>query len=287
MLTTYPFVGLVTLSGGIRMRGFMRIVRFLWKDFEPCFKLLNPDRNEEILLPVLNHGINFKLGEKYCVGYFKNGSLRPCPRRAKIERGSQCELCKKLDEYLPCVKCDGSYCLLPSRRAVCKEEVYHVYLATFGNILKVGISRDKRLKQRLVEQGCDFGAKIATIKDGRIARRVEQKIRGILDIKDRVRGAEKTANFLSSPETGMKLIRDAVAKLKTTVISKYLVPPQFYDLRSYYNIVDVKPKFVELSPGARVRGCVVSAKGNLLVVKSESDYLGVNAKELVGYEVET
>jgi hypothetical protein len=98
-------------------------------------------------------------------------------------------------------------------------------------------------------------------------------------------GIEKTINFTSSPTIAIKNICDAINKLKTTGVSDYLVYPEIYDLRSYYNIINIKPTFIELSTAMKLKGRIVSVKGNLLVLKTKKDYVSINAKELVGYEI--
>jgi len=265
----------------------MRIVNFFWKRFEPYLQI----DFQSLLhnLPLFGQSFDFYLGEKFCIGYFKNGTRYPCPKNAKIRKGKQCDYCKSLDTSLPCARCTGEKCLLKERREICKNERFAIYLATFGDVLKVGISHEKRLKQRLVEQGCDFAAKIASVVDGMLARRIEQTIRKELGIVDRVKAHEKIEKIelaTTSVEEAIKLISSSFSKLKRSEIGEKLVEkPVIFDMRNYYNLIRAKPVFLELEPGIKLRGRVASVKGNLIVLKKRSDFLAIDANELVGYEI--
>ena len=270
---------------------FMIITEFRWRriekdNYEPEFVIKN--ENKEFILPLMYNEINFSLGDKFCVGYFKNGVKYPCPQNKKIESGYQCEICKELDEILPCTSCIG-YCRNISKRSECMNTNYYIYIAIFGNLLKVGISRDSRLKHRLIEQGADFGAKIAHIKDGRIARLYEQKIKRFLGIEDRVIGYKKFQNMFFDSSLHIKDIQIAIENLKKSSFKEiFLDNIEIYDLRKYYNLIsfkETKPKMIEIRNGLTISGKIISVKGNVFILQTKSEFFCVNANELIGREL--
>ncbi len=251
----------------------MRVISFKWKNFEPII-VFDDGRK----LPLFDQYLHFKLGKRYCIGYYKNGKRHPCPENNEVRHGYQCELCKRLDENLPCVQCVG-ICRNPKRRPKCMKETYYLYLAVFGSMLKVGISIEHRIRQRLVEQGADFGVRLFTITDGALARIEEQKIRKYLNIVDRVNGNEKHRHLNGNDDESINIIKKAIELLK----KKYNFSPTICDLRHYYRIKDIKTKFINLDEGTVIKGKVISVKGNLIVL--ENNNIGFNVHQLIGREI--
>lgn len=250
----------------------MQVIGFKWQNFEPKL-IFDNDKS----LPLFNQKLSFRIGKRFCVGYFKNGVRHPCPERREVTHGYQCEICRRLDDSLPCVQCVG-FCRNLKKRAECMRQTYYIYLATFGDILKVGISNEARLKQRLVEQGADFGVKLFKVVDGAVARREEQKIKRILGIVDRVRGDEKHKKLPSS-EIGIEKIKTALEILK----KYYSIKQEIFDLRKYYNLKPIKTQFITIEEGILIKGKVVSVKGNLILMENEN--ISFNAHELIGREL--
>ncbi|MEM7827932.1 MAG: DUF2797 domain-containing protein [Candidatus Aenigmatarchaeota archaeon] len=265
----------------------MLITNFRWKKVEKDIfdpELLIRDKEKIKTIPLLNMDIKFLIGNRFCVGYSKNGNMFPCPKNNMVVKGYQCETCKQMDENLPCMKCTG-ICKNLIKRKECMDTEYFIYLAVFGPLLKVGISRGSRLKHRLIEQGADFGVKIAQIRDGRLARVYEQKIKNCLDIVDRIKGNKKYENLNSDPSLSIRKIYQAINKLKSSEFSTILCFPEIYDLRAYYNLVDAIPEFMKIETGLKIIGRIVSVKGNLIVVKNVERHACFNAHELIGREI--
>jgi len=250
----------------------MQIIGFRWNSFEPEFIFDNGKT-----LPLFNQKLDFIVGKRFCIGYVKNGIRRPCPEHRETN-GYQCELCKKLDDTLPCVQCVG-ICRNWKKRNECMKQTFYIYLATFGDILKVGISNESRIKVRLIEQGADFGVKLFKIKDGALARREEQRIKRLLQIVDRVYGNEKHKRFFLNEEVGIKRIVEAIEILK----KYYDISPEIYDLRKYYNLKPIETKFIKIKEGVRITGRVVSVKGNLVIMENQN--ISFDAKQLIGREI--
>ena len=261
----------------------MQIISYRWEKFKPFITLKDGDTKEKISL--LGNEIFFEVDKKFCTGYSKNGKHFQC--NEIVDKEWKCKSCSLNDYFFMCIKCDGKDCKNEKRRDKCMKESYFIYISAFDSILKVGISQGYRLLQRLVEQGSDFGAKIAMVNDGKKVREIEQGICKILSITDRVRGIQKQDKFFGNPNVSMKLIFDAVKKLKESEYSKYMVPVEIFDLRSYYNtdIVKFKPDIMRIHDGSVVKGHVLAAKGNIIAIENDSGLFSINMHELVGRKI--
>ena len=129
---------------------------------------------------VLDRDVSIKLGERYCIGHFSDGRHVDCPKHEKITSGWHCDFCRRADDFFTCVQCSGE-CINDKQRKACRENTFFIYLAVFDSMLKVGISQEHRLYERLIEQGADFAAKIAYIKDGMVVRKIEQELKKSLN----------------------------------------------------------------------------------------------------------
>ena len=132
-----------------------------------------------------------------------------------------------------------------------------------------------------------MGAKIGSVRDGKLAREIEQKIRKELDIIDRVSGDEKQKMLFGNINTASINIFNAYNKLRNNGLSQYLVYPEIYNLQSIYRLenVPMQPTALTLQEGTKINGHVVAAKGNILVLKDAQNYFSVNASKLIGFEV--
>ena len=107
--------------------------------------------------------------EKYCVECGK-----------EIIHDSLCYECGMKDEWQACLKCDGSLCTQDDSetREHCSSAAYCVYLASFGSIVKAGVSLEERALKRWVEQGADYAVKIASGLNGKTGRVLETQLFG-------------------------------------------------------------------------------------------------------------
>jgi len=88
----------------------------------------------------------------------------------------------------PCALCDGSRCL--KGRADCL--VPHVlYLALFGRLPKIGVTKESRFERRIREQGAPFACVVSGFSDGLEARKAERAISASEGLKLAVRFEEK------------------------------------------------------------------------------------------------
>jgi hypothetical protein len=263
----------------------MQIMKYRWSDFEP-FLILNDD-GVFSAIRLFDRHISMTIGKRFCTGYSSGGTYFKCPNQTVLTTEYQCNECKMNDDFFYCIKCDGSNCINEKMRDGCKTNNYYIYLAAFGSILKVGMSFERRVLERLIEQGADFGAKICYLKDGRSARVLEQQIKGSLGIVDRLRGDDKHKIMFEDPNKAIFTINNAINKLKNNGMNQYMIKPEIYDLRGYYKLENVfaDPKNLAIEEGMKINGNIVAAKGNLMVINSDSKFYSINAHRLYGREV--
>lgn len=259
-----------------------QITKYKWDNWEPHLVVKSGKDAKKIKL----FGRHcFVLGEKTCVGFFKDRH-HECPGKRKIEYGQQCNECRLRDSFSLCMQCTGERCINEKRREECRNEKFFIYLAAFDSLLKVGISAEFRILERLVEQGADFGAKVGLIKDGLAVRSVEQQISKALNIVDRIRGAQKHKMLFCDPNKAMPNIFKAISSLNSG-FGKYLIRPEIYDMRHYYRLDNVllTPSEMPVSENTEISGEIVAAKGNIIVLKKGDEFFSINAHELIGREI--
>ncbi|MBI4019253.1 MAG: DUF2797 domain-containing protein [Candidatus Aenigmarchaeota archaeon] len=260
----------------------MQVIRYAWKDWKPVFVT-----SAGGTMRLFEEELRFVAGRKRCTGYSRNGKRIECPESAEAGE-SKCGNCMLRDNFFMCIKCTGNECLNPARREECRKEKYFIYLSAFDSLLKVGISQSYRLRERLVEQGADFAAKIAEVQDGKTVRLVEQGIASALGITDRVGGAEKQKRIFGDPNASVKQLLSAISQLQNSGFNEYLINPEIYDLREYYRLGNVlsSPTPIAVKEGTEISGKVTAAKGNILILENEGAFLSLNAHDIIGRTME-
>ncbi|HLC67696.1 MAG TPA: DUF2797 domain-containing protein [archaeon] len=267
----------------------MQFVKYRWETSglsgEPFLSVRKDNTVGKVRL--LDQDVSMKIFEKTCIGYTKKTRHHPCPQNRQVDDERMCRECMLNDDFFMCVKCDGSECINDPQRNSCAKSKYYVYLAAFSDVLKVGISQEHRVLERLIEQGADMGAKIALIQDGKLVREIEQKIRSELGIKDRLRGIEKQKLLFGNPNTSAINIFTAFAKLRKN-FGEYLIGPEIYNLQSIYRINSLSehPKPFSLDYGSSIEGRIVAAKGNILVMRNSEGLHSFDANKMIGFRTE-
>ncbi len=253
-----------------------QIVKYRWENWEPAFFLSDGSK-----MPLFGQRLSMTVGEKKCIGYVKNGKRFKCPHENKTVYENVCDGCKKMDDYYFCMCCSGE-CLNPRKRGQCLKGRYVVYMAAFDSLLKIGISVEHRLMERLVEQGADFGTNLMTITDGKAVRKIEQKIRSSLEITDRICGKTKSSVIFGDPNSSVHALNEKIKLLKVSFPD---IDSEIFDLRKFYRLENVTetPVFIE-PPGNSFEGEVVAAKGNIIIINNGSWQMA-NAHRFIGRDV--
>ncbi len=155
-------------------------VSYRWNGFVPSLKVYDDGKIEEIDLGLIDFNIS---QNKYCVGSFEDG-YSPCHGSRKVNKFMQCSRCAPSDIprleciYEPgdCTDCPGGFC---------KEE-HAVYVAFHSILPKIGMTVKKRLRERLIEQGADAFALLATEKNRKEARQAEKELSDSLKIPQKI-----------------------------------------------------------------------------------------------------
>lgn len=269
----------------------MQAIKYKWVfshgGAEPFLIVRNPEGLDRMQL--FGGEFSMTICGKKCVGYYRGGRHSECPQQRTIESGWCCNECRLNDDYFLCMQCNGSECINRKQRKECSENVYYIYLAAFSGVLKVGISLERRVLERLVEQGADLGALVALVKDGKEVRLVEQRIAKELSITDRIRGAQKHELIFGNPNLAAINIFNAIKKLRENGFGEYIIPPEIYDLRPYYRLENIfgTPEKISVSDGCVVDGSVVAAKGNIMILENKGSFYSLNSHDLIGREIES
>ncbi|TFG07111.1 DUF2797 domain-containing protein [Candidatus Thorarchaeota archaeon] len=263
------------------------------------------DEAERPVTRVLERGetITWTLvGPRRCIGYRDGkGRLQKCPERSFVKRGQKrCGPCSAMDLYDECVFCDGSICRAsPERRDHCRNTNYSVYAVVFGDgTLKVGVSVRNRLLTRWLEQGADFGAVLAEIQDGKIARRIEHRLSQDKNAAKAVRFGRKvdaltTTMDLAEAERRVQAIHDnavlsgiiGVSGSEQRDLGVESLDP-YYGLPKIESVPGIWPEGRVKLQGQQVLGEVIGMKGPLLVVETGRIVTAINLKKLVGYTLD-
>lgn len=125
------------------------------------------------------------LEERRCTGRWTDEGWTACPHEALADRFDQCPACHPLPDrdcvFNPrCHECLESFCQSPHK----------LYLAFYGELPKIGMTRSQRGDARLVEQGADAFAIIAHAGDRAAARRLEDLVTRRLQVPQSRRADE-------------------------------------------------------------------------------------------------
>ena len=216
--------------------------------------------------------IRLNLATRGCVGSWKNGEYKPCDSPT----APFCEQCK---DVWPCAICSG-HCTKPLQSC---NEPHSIYLALFApGIVKVGVTRKWRLKERLQEQGADIGVEIAQADDGRIARLIEHEIGK--RFTERVRFETKLAGVTKPADESA--LYDALSSLKEDgeFVQKTEVGDvmrfEYFDRALWMQPIPIQPEEDMI-----LEGDVVGIKGIILVLERFDTLYVVNLHKLLGYDI--
>lgn len=184
------------------------VLSFHWEDFDPhlVFYDLRARRVDELPLDRLALMVG---GDRSCVGRFGVDGYHPCPSGRKVGRFETCQACAA--PWIPvlnCVfepQCDGDLCDHPE---FCARR-HFVYLASFGNLIKVGMTSAGRLRERAIEQGADAVRPLFECRDRREARTLEKETSMRFKIPQEIRAARVARTWTRRPsEEAMRNVHE-------------------------------------------------------------------------------
>ena len=233
-------------------------------------KMVIREQNETSKLE-LSGKISLELSfNRYCIGYTRFDKDYPCPDEAVADSG-KCPHCRKLE--ISCASCRGDECLFGHSECLLGEHL--IYLASFGELVKVGVTKKERINERWIEQGADFGVVVASAGDGFEARAVESLIQHQFGFRNAVRTSEKFKRLGIEKEISKKSLELAIGRI-TQMKFPGIEVGEVRDLSMHYPKLEEKPVLDNLLSGE-----VLGAKGNLLFLEREGPKV-IDMKKNVG-----
>jgi hypothetical protein len=178
------------------------------------------------------------------------------------------------------------------RRSQCDNTDYAIYLVVFNDeTLKIGVSSEKRVRTRWVEQGADYGGVLRLVQGGIHARRIEDRLGKNPKAAKQVRGERKIRGLLSKIEleSAQSIADEFLIEVEDGELGKTV---ELEDLSRYYSLsrVDIKPSLwrtrSDKIDDRPLVGEVVGMKGSLLVTSLGSSYTVIDLKQVIGYSLD-
>jgi hypothetical protein len=174
------------------------VLSYRWDDFVPHLAFYNKTTAQLGEIPL--DRLAMAVGDgKHCVGQFDDDGYHPCPQGRRVDGFAICKQC--VSPWIPvqkCVfepQCNGERCNNPE---FCRRKHY-VYLAFFGNLVKVGMTSIGRLRERAIEQGADAVRPLFECLDRREARDLEKETSRRFKIPQEIRIKRIASQWTSSP----------------------------------------------------------------------------------------
>lgn len=207
--------------------------------------------------------------KKMCIGYNDGEQMRQCSGNYEGEK--QCPACARRDIARLYTRLDREG--FESFYEKFRSQQFSVYLASFGHIVKCGVTRSARLNERVREQGADYFSEIARTNDADAAYSLESAIhqhfpvRGGLScsLKLKLMRTESNPARLEACASRIKEsgLLSGVEGAMETVKLEYPIPGSF-------------------SEAEEIDGRILGAKGQALFFEKERESYAVNMSKKVG-----
>lgn len=242
-------------------------ISFMAFDFK--LRWWNKNNIEEISLKELSKDASFNFSkEKYCIGYNTDRGMMPCPQ--KIQGKKQCSSCAIRD--ISRVYTRLSYSGFESFYENFKNQEFSIYLASFADLIKCGVTRSDRLTNRAIEQGADYFIEVARIKSAELAYSMERAIQQHFDVKKSVSSAQKLKLIHKNKDSSNLL--NCLSKIKQSgLIEGYEGRMKIHELN--YTV----PKY--FSEVENINGEIYSNKGQIVFFRNQGQDYGINLSKKI------
>ncbi len=242
--------------------------------------VLQAEGREYVLRP--GETVNLALSpDVHCLGYGRDGKRHACGKKATGRK--QCATCQKEDDFLVCLRCDGATCLqfTPQLKDDCFGKDYSVYLASFGDKVKAGVTKSARVQKRWVEQGADYAVRVFGGLNGQQARIIEAML-----VRAGYVGRHTTAEKLQLPAPDKAAIADELEAEHFQRVAKVfeknaVEKPEVVSLQSHY------PAIPTAKSTDYLNGKVLGAKGPVLFLEQNGSPRVFGLPNAVGRKVLT
>ena len=207
-------------------------------------------------------------GEKACVGYSDMEGRKPCPHG---ERGvAQCPLCTFKDIAKVHTRLDFTGYEEVAEQFL--NRPYSIYLVSFGNLVKCGVTKRERVLERVREQGADYFVELMRLENGADAYEMEALLQQEYGFRNAIRNDTKIkllGKENKEPlQKALALLRESVA-FGEFVCDGAKVEKLDYNVPSSFEVAD------------SIEGKIIGAKGQLLFFENGSAKV-VNMKKMNG-----
>jgi len=241
-------------------RGF--VIGFGWRGFEPVLSYIQEEGSSPRTVD-LDRAHWWFGSHIHCIGKMEEGKHVPCPNREPVDVHRVCQACAapripNLEHVFdPMPGCTCQFCA--------RDHV--VYIAFYGDRVKVGMTSAARVPERLIEQGADAFIVASKLPSRYHARELEIRLSRDIGIPQSV--SDRSHLSLLGKKTGPEFIKwrsDDIGKVlkddmglepsEVTILDKY---PMAQPLR--------RTPRARSSPGLH-SGNVVGCKGKFLIYES-------------------
>ncbi|MDD5096574.1 MAG: DUF2797 domain-containing protein [Candidatus ainarchaeum sp.] len=209
-----------------------------------------------------------RTGDKACVGYADMGGRKCCPHG---ERGvMQCPLCRFKDIAKVHTRLDFTGYEEVAEQFL--NRPYSIYLVSFGDLVKCGVTKMERVRERVREQGADFFVELMRLENGKDAYEMEALLQQEYGFRNAVRNDTKLKLL---GKENKEPIGKALALLKESVaFGEFVLDGANVEELGY----NVPPSF---EVADEIEGKITGAKGQLLFFENGSAKV-VNMKKMGG-----
>ncbi len=207
------------------------IVAAYWGWNGPVLLAADADAPGALLPLPISGPFDWTLGaERTCVGRIENGIHLPCPDDTAVTQWAQCGRCSPLASpecvFEPKCKLDPSKCTCPF------GPIPHVVYAAFhGSLPKIGMTQQRRVERRLLEQGADAWFIAAYCPDRASARETERRISRLYRIPE-YRAHREVLPQLARPVDWQRIERRA-DELRRRLEGRFDVDGELHRLTDY------------------------------------------------------
>jgi len=266
-------------------------------DYSPdrlAFILGTPERPSRETLAVIGTTLTIRrMRRRYCIGRYDLATFETssCPDHAVLDSDAKkvrCDRCEYFCGFNPAFY--RTAVMSPQQRAY-SEHPHVVYLAYFGRgVSKVGISHERRLRTRLLEQGARAALTIGVYADARSARAIEEQI-SLTGLREHLSSSAKRRllNERFDRESAFEELRDTRSRLASVVtgIAAHS-SDEPCDLSAFQgNTMAIRLPILDLS---ETRPLVASGRGlcligEILLVAQKSITFMIALKQMISYTV--
>jgi len=211
--------------------------------------------------------IDFEAG-KHCTGFKSRNNRYKCPY--KYEGRIQCPFCGSRD--ISRIYTRHDFKGYEDLEEEFSKKKFSIYLVSFGDRIKCGVTQQERIKDRVKEQGADYYSEIMQLQ-GPEAYEMERLLQSHFGFKNAVQSRTKL-KLLGNPRPD--LLEEAIVQIeKTEPFNEYLLDaPMPQELN--YNLP------TKWSVAENIDGKILGAKGPLLFFENSEGSHVINLKSKDG-----